>query len=225
MALLRGRAPYNGSNPSCASQRLASEVVSEASVTAVSLPTDEMKGRLIGREGRNIRAIEAATGADLIIDDTPEAVTISCFDPIRREVARRSLERLIQDGRIHPARIEDVVERTRNEVNDTVRKAGEQALLDANVRGLHPELTKLVGRLKYRSSYGENVLQHSVENLNSPSLSSTVAESSDMPELTEDFKPLFEKSTECHPFLFLTACDKINLSVVSLFYEFILIKE
>ncbi len=148
---------------SSAIQRLASEVVSEASITSVSLPTDEMKGRLIGREGRNIRAIEAATGVDLIIDDTPEAVTISCFDPIRREVARRSLERLIQDGRIHPARIEDVVERTRNEVNDTVRKAGEQALLDANVRGLHPELTKLVGRLKYRSSYGENVLQHSVE--------------------------------------------------------------
>ena len=148
---------------SSAIQRLASEVVSEASVSTVSLPNDEMKGRLIGREGRNIRAIEAATGADLIIDDTPEAVTISCFDPIRREVARRALERLIQDGRIHPARVEEVVERTRNEVNDTIRKAGEQALLDANVRGLHPELTKLIGRLKFRYSYGENVLQHSVE--------------------------------------------------------------
>lgn len=148
---------------SSAIQRLASEVVSEATVTAVALPNDEMKGRLIGREGRNIRAIEAATGADLIIDDTPEAVTISCFDPIRREVARRSLEYLIQDGRIHPARVEEVVARTLSEVNETIREAGEQALLEANVRGLHSELTKLAGRLKFRYSYGENVLQHSIE--------------------------------------------------------------
>lgn len=144
-------------------QRLASDVVSESSISSVALPSDDMKGRLIGREGRNIRAIEAATGVDLIIDDTPEAVTISCFDPIRREVARRALERMIQDGRIHPARIEEIVRRTRSEVNDTVRRAGEDALLEANIRGLHPELTKLVGRLKFRYSYGENVLQHSIE--------------------------------------------------------------
>ena len=144
-------------------QRLASDVISEQSVSSVPLPSDDMKGRLIGREGRNIRAIEAATGADLIIDDTPEAVTISCFDPIRKEVARRSLERMIQDGRIHPARIEEIVGRTRSEVNDIARRAGEDALLEANIRGLHPELTKLMGRLKFRFSYGENVLQHSIE--------------------------------------------------------------
>lgn len=144
-------------------QRLASEVVSEATVGSVTLPNDEMKGRLIGREGRNIRAIEAATGVDLIIDDTPETVTVSCFDPVRREVARRALERLIQDGRIHPARIEEIVERTREEVNETIRRAGEHATLEANVRGLHPELLNLMGRLKFRYSYGENVLQHSIE--------------------------------------------------------------
>ena len=148
---------------SSAIQRLASEVVSEATITSVDIPNDDMKGRLIGREGRNIRAIEAATGADLIVDDTPDAVTISCFDPIRREIARLSLERLVKDGRIHPARIEDIVDNTRNQLNETVRKAGEKAQLDANVKGLHPELTKLVGRLKYRYSFGENVLQHSVE--------------------------------------------------------------
>ncbi len=144
-------------------QRLASEVVSEATVTTISLPNDEMKGRLIGREGRNIRAIEAATGVDLIIDDVPEAVTISCFDPIRREVARITLDRLIQDGRIHPARIEESVEKARSEVDETVRKAGQKAMFDADVKGLHPELVKLIGRLKFRYSYGENVLQHSVE--------------------------------------------------------------
>jgi ribonuclease Y len=144
-------------------QRLASQVVSETTTAQVPLPNDDMKGRLIGREGRNIRAIEAATGADLIIDDTPEAVTISCFDPIRREVARIALTNLIADGRIHPARVEEAVERAQEEVEETIRRSGDQAVLDAGVRGLHPELVRLIGRLKYRYSYGENVLLHSVE--------------------------------------------------------------
>ncbi len=144
-------------------QRLASDVVAEATINSIPLPNDEMKGRLIGREGRNIRAIEAATGVDLIIDDVPEAVTISCFDPIRRQVARIALEQLIRDGRIHPARVEETVGKARREVDETIRKAGQQALFDANVRGLNSELIKLMGRLKYRYSYGENVLQHSVE--------------------------------------------------------------
>ena len=143
--------------------RLASDVVSETTVNVIPLPNDDMKGRLIGREGRNIRAIESATGVDLIIDDTPEAVTISCFDPIRREVARRAISKLITDGRIHPARVEDVVEKARQEVEESIRAEGEKAIFDVAVHGLHPELVKLLGRLKYRYSYGENVLMHSVE--------------------------------------------------------------
>jgi len=144
-------------------QRLASEVVSERSTSRVALPSDDMKGRLIGREGRNIRALEAATGVDILIDDTPEMITISCFDPIRREVARVALEKLIQDGRIHPARIEDMVRRSQEEVEETITRSGEEATFDAGVKGLNPELKKLLGRLKYRYSYGENILQHSVE--------------------------------------------------------------
>ena len=143
--------------------RLASEVVSENTVKFIPLPNDDMKGRLIGREGRNIRAIEAATGVDLIIDDTPEAVSVSCFDPIRREVARRAISKLVTDGRIHPARIEDVVEKAKEELDEEIRSDGEQAVLDAGVMGLNPELIKLLGRLKYRYSYGENILTHSVE--------------------------------------------------------------
>lgn len=148
---------------SLAIQRLASDVVSEATLTNVPLPTDEMKGRIIGREGRNIRAIEKATGVDLIIDDTPEAVTLSCFDPIRREVARLAITKLVSDGRIHPARIEEIVAKTEKELDQIIRKMGEQTILDVGVRGINPELVKLLGRLKYRFSYGENVLQHSIE--------------------------------------------------------------
>jgi ribonuclease Y len=144
-------------------QRSASEVVSEATAVSVPLPSDEMKGRLIGREGRNIRALEQATGVDLIVDDTPEAVTLSSFDPVRREVARNALTKLILDGRIHPARIEEVVRKAEEEVEAEIINAGEQAAYQVGVHGLRPELIKLLGRLKYRTSYGQNVLAHSIE--------------------------------------------------------------
>ena len=143
--------------------RLATDVVSEVTTSKVSLPNDEMKGRLIGREGRNIRTLEALTGVDVIIDDTPEAVTVSCFDPVRREVARLTLEKLISDGRIQPARIEEMVNRATEEIDQTILKAGEQATFDAGVSGLDSELIRLLGQLKYRYSYGENVLKHSIE--------------------------------------------------------------
>jgi ribonuclease Y len=144
-------------------QRIASEQVAETTISSVELPSDEMKGRIIGRQGRNIRAIEQATGVDLIVDDTPEAVIISSFDPVRREVARLALSKLVVDGRIHPARIEKEVQKAQEEVDQAMWEAGEQALYDTGLQGLHPEIIKLLGRLKFRTSYGQNQLYHAVE--------------------------------------------------------------
>ncbi|EFO81796.1 RNA binding metal dependent phosphohydrolase [Oscillochloris trichoides DG-6] len=144
-------------------QRCASDYVAELTVTTVNLPSEELKGRIIGREGRNIRAFEQITGVDIIVDDTPEAVTLSCHDPVRREVARVSLTRLLKDGRIHPTRIEEIVQKTQLEIEHVMREEGERVAYEANVQGLHPDLIKLLGRLKYRTSYGQNVLQHSLE--------------------------------------------------------------
>lgn len=144
-------------------QRCAADHTSEITVSVVELPNDEMKGRIIGREGRNIRALETATGADLIIDDTPEAITVSCFDPVRREIARLTLEKLITDGRIHPARIEEMIAKATAEVEATIKQEGERAMIDAGLHGIHPELIRLLGKLKYRTSYGQSVLKHSLE--------------------------------------------------------------